>query len=73
MRKMFHKFEFNQAHIGNLLIITKGDRYGFFEILVLTRHKIKDSILKYDIEKYFVGQIEMEYLGLWVIWKEFST
>ena len=29
-------------------------------------NKLKLKVLKYNIENYFFGQTEMEYLGLWV-------
>ena len=34
--------------------------------LKFTLNKLKKSGLKYNIERYFFGKTEMEYLGFWV-------
>ena len=46
MNEMFHGFEFIQAYINDLLIITKGDWYNHLENLELTLQKLKYNRLK---------------------------
>ena len=70
---MFHGFEFIQAYIDNLFMISKGDWYDYMETLELPVQKIKDNGLKYNIKKSFFGQINMGYLVLWVTWNWIRT
>ena len=39
---------------------------GHVQKLEHTLNKLKESGIKYNIEKYLFGKTEMEYLGLWV-------
>ena len=66
MNEMFCGFEFIQAYIDDLLIITKFDWSDHLEKLEQKLQKIKDNGLKYNREKSFFGKTEMEYLGFWV-------
>ena len=63
---MFRGFEFIQAYIDDLLIITKVDWSHHLEKLELTLKKLKYNRLKCNIKKVVFGQTEMGYLGLWV-------
>ena len=63
---MFSGFEFIQAYIDDLLIITKGGWSNHLEKLEQTLYKLKDNGLKCNIEKSSFGQTDMEYLGSWV-------
>ena len=49
-----------------MLILTKGDWTDHIQKLESTLNKLKEKGLKCNIEKYFFGQTEMEYLGFWV-------
>ena len=53
-------------YIYDLLILTKGDWIDHVQNCEFTINKLKGKGLKCDIEKYFLGQIKMENLGLWV-------
>ena len=66
MNKIFRGFEFIQAYIDEILIITKDAWYYHLEKLELTPQKLKYNRLKCNIKKSFFGQTEMEYLGFWV-------
>ena len=66
MKKMFHGFEFIQAYINDLLLITKSYWSDHLEKLERTFQKLKDNGLKCNIEKSSFGKTEMEYLGFWV-------
>ena len=48
------------------LISTKGYWIDHVHQVKLTTNKLKEFILKYDIETFLFGQTEMEYLGFWV-------
>ena len=50
-------------YIDDLLVLTKGDWTDRLHKLELTLNKLKGKGLKFNIEKYFFGQTEMEYLG----------
>ena len=63
MNEIFRGFEFIQAYIDDLLIVTNGDWSDHLEKLELTLQTLKDNGLKCNIEKSFFGQTEMEYLG----------
>ena len=66
MNDLFHEFEFIRACIDKLLILTKEDCIYHVQKTELTINKLKEKVLKFNIEKYFFGQTEMEYLGFWV-------
>ena len=66
MNDLFHRFEFIRAFIDGLLVVTKGGWTYYVQNMELTINKLKEKILKFNIEKYFFGQTEMEYLGFWV-------
>ena len=53
-------------YIDDLLISIKRDWTDHVHNLELTINKLKEKGLKYNIEKSFLGQTEMEYLGFWV-------
>ena len=66
MNDLFHGFEFIRVYIYDLLILTKGDWKNHIQKLASTINKLKVKGLKYNIEKYFFGKTEIEYLGFWV-------
>ena len=66
MNDLFHGFEFIRAYIDDLLILTKGDWADHLQKLELTLNKVKEKLLKCNIENSFFGQTEIEYLGFWV-------
>ena len=66
MNDLFHGFEFNCTYIDDLLVLTKGYCKYHVQKLELTLNKLKKKGLKCNIEKYFFGQTEMEYLCFWV-------
>ena len=53
INEIFRGFEFIQAYIDELLIITKGDWYDHLEKLELTLKNIKDNGLKCNVEESF--------------------
>ena len=66
MNDLFHEFDFILSYIDEVLILTTGRLTDHVHKLELTLNKLKSSSIKCNIEKYFFGQTEMEYLGLWV-------
>ena len=66
MNEIICGFEFIQAYIDKLLVITKGDWSDHLEKLELTLQKLKDSGLRWNINKSPLGKNEMWYLGFWV-------
>ena len=66
MNDLYHGLEFIRAYIDDLLISIKRDWTDHVHKLELTINKLKEKGLKYNIEKSFLGQTEMEYLGFWV-------
>ena len=63
---MILRIEFIKAYIDYLLIITKGNWSNNLNTLELVLKKLRENGLKYNIKKSFFGQMDMEYLGLWV-------
>ena len=63
---MILRIEFIKAYIDYLLIITKGNWSNNLNTLKLVLKKIRENGLKCNIKKSFFGQMDMEYLGLWV-------
>ena len=63
---LFNGFEFIQAYIDDLLILTKGYWTDHVQKLERTLNKLKEKGLKCNIENYFLRKTEMEYLGFWV-------
>ena len=63
INNLFHGFEFIRAYMDDLLILTREDWADFIQKLELTINKLKEKGLKCDIETFFFGQTEMEYLG----------
>ena len=49
------------------MILTKRECIDHVYKLVLTLNKMKGKVIKYDIERSFFGQTEMEYVGFYVI------
>ena len=49
-----------------MLILTKLYLTYHIQKLKLTLHNLKEKGLKCNIENYFFGKTEMEYLGFWV-------
>ena len=66
MSDLYNRFGFIRAFIYDLLISTKGDWTDHAQKLGLTLNNLKKKLLKCNIEKYFFGNTEMEYLGFWV-------
>ena len=66
MEDLFHVFEFIREYIDDFLILIK--RYWTYHVhkLELTLNKLKNYVIKCNIEKSFFGQIKMEYLGFCV-------
>ena len=52
--------------IDDILILTKENWTDNLQKLELMLNKLKGKGLKCNIEKYFFGETEMEYLGFWV-------
>ena len=52
--------------MDDILILTKVYWTDHVHNLELTLNKLKGKGLKCNIEKYFFGPTEMEYLGFWV-------
>ena len=66
MIDLFHGFESIRAYIDDMSILTKGDWTDHVEKLELTLNKPKGKGLKFNIERSFFRQTEMESLGFWV-------
>ena len=66
MNDLFREFEFIWVYIYNLLILTKEDWIDHIQKSELTLNKLMGKRLKSSIEKYFLRQNEMGYLGFWV-------
>ena len=66
MNDLFHGFEFIRVYIDDLLILTKVDWTDHIQKLELTLNKMKEKVLKCNIEISFFGKTKMEYLGFWV-------
>ena len=66
MNGLFHRFEFIRAYLDEILILTEGDWKDNVNKLESIENKRKEKGLKFNIERYFFGQNEMEYLGFWV-------
>ena len=49
-----------------MFILINGDGTDHLHRLELSLKKLKESRLEWNIERYFFGKPEMEYLGLWV-------
>ena len=49
-----------------LLVLTKGYWIDYVQKIELTLNKLKEKVLKYNIERSFFRQPEIEYLGFWV-------
>ena len=64
MNDLFHGFEFICAYTDEFLVLTKGYWKDHVQTMELTLNKLKGKVLKYNIEKSFFGQTEMEYLYL---------
>ena len=58
INKMFRGFEFIQAYIDEMLIITKGDWSDHLENLELTLQKIEDNRLKCNIKNLFLEKLK---------------
>ena len=52
--------------IDNILTLTKENLADNLQKLELMLNKLKGKGLKCNIEKFFFGETEMEYLGFWV-------
>ena len=52
--------------MDELLILAKGDSIDHVQRLELTLNKLKEELLKCNIEDSFFRQTKMEYLGFWV-------
>ena len=66
MNDLFHGFEFIRTYIDELLILAKGYWKDHVHNLELTLNKLKEKVLKCNIENSFSGQTKIEYLGFWV-------
>ena len=55
-----------RAYIDKPLILITGDWIDYLQDMELLINKTKEKGLKCNIEKYFFGHTEMEYLGFWV-------
>ena len=60
---LFHGFKFMRAYIDKPLILITGDWIDYLQDMELPIDKRKEKGLKCNIEKYFFGHSEMEYLG----------
>ena len=70
MKDTFHVFGFIRSQIGDILIITKIYWTENLEKLYITIDNLKGEWLKYNIETYFFGHTEMEYLSFWFTHKD---
>ena len=66
MNDLFHGCESISAYIDEPMILKKGDWTDHVQKLELTLNKLKEKLLKFNLEDSFFGQSKMEYLGLWV-------
>ena len=66
MNGLFHVFGFIRAYIYHLLILTKVDCTDHVQKLEIILNKLKEKVLKCNMETYFFGKTKMEYLGFWV-------
>ena len=66
MNDLFQGLSFIRAYIGKLLILGKGYWAYHVKKLEFMLNKLKEKRLKLNIEKYFFGKTEMEYLCFWV-------
>ena len=66
MNDFFHGFKFIRAYIYDILILKRRYWKNHVHKLELMPNKLKEKSVKYNIENYFFGQTEMEYLGFWV-------
>ena len=66
MKDLFHRFEIIHEYIDVIFIFKKVDWTDHVQKLKLTPNKLKEKGLKFNTEKLFFGQTEMEYLGFWV-------
>ena len=64
MNEIIRGIEFIRAYIEDLLIITKGDWSNHMNKLELVLANLRENRLKCNIEMVFLGQTEMDYLGL---------
>ena len=51
MNDLFHGFEFIRAYIDGILILTKGDWKDHVQKLELILNKLKENLIKCNIEK----------------------
>ena len=63
---LFCGFEFINEYIDNLLVLAKWYCIDNAQNLESTLNKLKEKVFKYNIENYFFGKPEMEYLGFCV-------
>ena len=63
---IFQVFKFIHVYIVNILIMKKYDWIDHLDEFEIMLNKLKQNDPKFKIENYSFGQIEMEYLGLWV-------
>ena len=66
MNDLFYGFEFVCACIDDFLVLTKGYWKDHVQKLESILNKLKEKLLKCNIEKLFFGQTETEYLDFWV-------
>ena len=59
--------------MDDILILTKVDWKNHIQKLELMLNKLKEKVLKCNIENYFFEKNEMEYLGFWVTRNGFNT
>ena len=65
--KLFDASDMVRAYIDDVLIITKNNSEEHLKSLDKVLQRLAEAGLKINAEKYFLGKIETEYLGLWVI------
>ena len=66
MNVLFQGNEFSRVYTEDLLILGKWDCTDNVHKLEITLNNTKESGFKWNIEKYFSGKTEMEYLCLCV-------
>ena len=64
MNDLFHGFEFTRVYTDYLVILTKGYWTDHIQKVELTLNKLKEKVLKFNIEKNFFRQTEIEYLDI---------
>ena len=61
--ELFECFDMVRAYIDDVLVITKNTFKDHIKSLDRVLQRLEEAGLKVNVEKYFFGKIETEYLG----------